>query len=65
MTRGLFNAPDAAIGVAQNTKPVDGSVLGGGRGFGPVMTGLNPLLYIYFSIKDRERDGGGPLFPKH
>ena len=43
MTRGFFNAPDAAIGVAQNTKPVDGSVRGGGRLFGPVMTGLNPL----------------------
>ena len=64
MTRGLFNAPDAAIGVAQNTKPVDGSGRGGGRLFGPVMTGLNPILYIYFSIKEREREGGGPLFSK-
>ena len=43
MTRGYFAALGRIGVVAQNTKPVDGSGRGRGQGFGPVMTGLNPL----------------------
>ena len=46
--------------MAQSSNMMDGSVRGRGRLFGPVMTRLNPLLYIFFLIKEREREGGGP-----
>ena len=64
MTRGYFAALGRIGVVAQNTKPVDGSGRGGGRLFGPVMTWLNPLLYIYFLRSRKEGRGGGPLFSK-